>query len=494
MSLKAMSGRLFFLGLGALMGVLCAVVYSIAMPNNGQLIEYVYEQMAGFVFAFLLCGLILVIFALYKGSIFEKLNKTSEHSLQDLSHRSIGLINFLLEPNKTKDEWKQQKDELEISARAVVNFVASGIAMATFMRLLFGVFAGLLAFAGTFLLLKQNEIMEQEKQLLAIQNYALYLQLPNQFDTLVPKSKEISSYHDFSWEQASEWDWTTEDEYDAEGDSAAILNVSENSNLKLWAIPPITNKIAQQLSPKDNGEIDALAQSFRLMLTNERPELRITAINSLFSLGRSLSCDSSTTLASQHVLKKVFTRISLPVVTDFRSYLSFENSVVVFNCNECNASNLIIDAQDSVLFFDIPISSLINSMPTITGRSNFIIFDNSENTSYNPTISNLGNAINKRMLFDGILEINFSENIFTQIKQFIPSEVYRISDKYREDELYQCQGAIVESKPNTNSSLLLENGPTFIEESPSSNEYDECLDLKARTNSQRFTCKDDREN
>lgn len=149
---------LIALVVGALIGFIGAVVFSIASPDSGILEEYIYGHLAAIIVTIIVLSLIFAVFTIFKAKLFKRLTGVAESSLNDLGKKMVTLLEVAVEGDKQKLTNAETKESLKL----IVNYFVGGYIFNLLYRTMFGLFAGLLAFSGTFLLLKQNEIMRLE--------------------------------------------------------------------------------------------------------------------------------------------------------------------------------------------------------------------------------------------------------------------------------------------------------------------------------------------
>ncbi len=148
--------------------ILSGIVIGFILAHTVSILDYevleifILEEMATYLAGIFTIVIIISLFILFKGHIFKAVIRGVRHGGIKASE-SFGLVlTFILNPFKSPTDWTQQKDSLAKAVTTLTEYLVAKSIMVFLWRIIFGLFFGMVSFAGTYLLLKQNEIMRLE--------------------------------------------------------------------------------------------------------------------------------------------------------------------------------------------------------------------------------------------------------------------------------------------------------------------------------------------
>lgn len=151
-------GTLFTLSIGLLIGAgLTTVLF---LVDTSWMIQYLKDQWLNLAMSALVVMLLIIVFYLFKGSVFKLYSADTRDGLGDLTEKATRLFTFFLKPEKERGKYY---DEIEGTVKLLTNYLVSLLVVNKLIRYMFVLFGGLLGSAGTILLIKQNDIMEMQR-------------------------------------------------------------------------------------------------------------------------------------------------------------------------------------------------------------------------------------------------------------------------------------------------------------------------------------------
>lgn len=144
------------------LGLGTSLSFAVNIFGYEWIINSIMEQVAGIVFAAAILVPITLIWMIGKNRFYEFVNKSSQDGLADLAGHAVKFSRFIIDPPTSPNERQQAFELAEGKVRMLANYIASFLTIRFGVTLIYGLFASLLGITGTFVLIKQNEIMERE--------------------------------------------------------------------------------------------------------------------------------------------------------------------------------------------------------------------------------------------------------------------------------------------------------------------------------------------